>query len=206
MITPFGIERRLDLPHHCERSGVLPTSKQSALELTHAMFGGIRAAEACDNPVHDLVHRIPAIEKGLLIGADWLRHVEVDVAVTEVAEGDHPGPWLEDLHRRRRLPDQRWHKPNRDRDVVLDRTAFLALRVGQAMQLPEVRAMLERGGDRSVFNDALLERRLERAGEGFVKAARCLGGRFDQNVPVVGAAQWSARAAVPNSGCRMRCD
>src|ERR1700722_20601277 len=104
---PVRIERRLDLPHHCERSRVLPTSKQSALELTHAMFGGIRAAEARDDFVYDLVHRIPAVEKGLLIGADWLRHVEVDVAVAEVAEGDHPGAWLEGLHRRRRLPDQR---------------------------------------------------------------------------------------------------
>ena len=77
--------------------------------------------------------------------------------------------------------------------------AFLALRVGQALaQLPEVRALLERGGDRGVLDDALLERRLERAGEGFVEPARRLRGRLDENVPVVGAAQRSARAAVSN--------
>ena len=170
---PVRVERRLDLAHHGERSGVLPAREQSALELTHAVFGGIRAAEARDDSVHDLVHRVPAIEKGLLVGADRLRHVEVDIAVAEMAEGDDAGPRLEGFDRRRRLPDQGRHEADRDGHVVLDRAALLALRVRQALaQLPEIRALLERGGDRSVLDDARLERRLERAGEGFVESAR----------------------------------
>src|SRR5580700_3743768 len=78
---PVRVERGLDLAHHRERSGILPTSKESALELTHAVLGRIGAAEARDDSVHDLVHRVPAIEKGLPIAADRLRHVEVDIAV-----------------------------------------------------------------------------------------------------------------------------
>ena len=59
------------------------------------MLGGIRAAEARDDFVHNLVHPIPTIQKSLLVPGDRLRHVEVDVAVAEVAEGDHAGPWRE---------------------------------------------------------------------------------------------------------------
>ena len=99
----------------------------------------------------------------------------MDIAVAEVAEGDHAGARLEGLDRGRRLPDQGRHESDRNGHVVLDRAAFLALRVGQAFaQLPEVGALLERGGDRSVLNDALLERRFERAGEGVVESARSL--------------------------------
>ena len=174
-ITPFGSSAALIWRITAEGGRVLPTGEEPALELTHAVLGRIGAAEARDDSVHDLVHRIPAIEKSLLIGADRLRHVEVDIAVAEMAEGDHPGSRLEGLDCGRRLPDQRRHESNRDGHVVLDRSAFLALRVGQALtQLPEVRSLFERSGNRSVLDDALLERRLECAGESVVESAWAL--------------------------------
>ena len=85
-------------------------------------------------------------------------------------------------------------RPTSTETSCLIEPPFLALRLGQALaQLPEGRALLERGGDRGVLDDALLERRLERAGEGFVESALRLGGRFDQHEPVVCASS-GARA------------
>ena len=121
----------------------------------------------------------------------------MDVAVAEMAEGDHARARRERFDRGGRLPDQSRHEADLDRDVMLDRRAFLALRLGQALaQLPERRPLVERGGNRGVLNDVLLERRLERACEGFFEPARRLGGRLDKNGPVVPAAQRRARAAV----------
>jgi hypothetical protein len=78
---------------------------------------------------------------------------------------------------------------------VLDRAALLALRLGQALaQLPEGRALLERGRDRGVLDDVIVQRRLESAGEGLVESGRRLGGDFDQNIPVVRAVERRARA------------
>ena len=194
---PVGIERRLDLAHRRQGPGVLQSGEKVALEPAHAVLGGIRAAEARDDGVHDLVHRLPAIEEGLAVGADRLRHVEMDVAVAEMAEGDDARAGREGFDRGRRLLDQGGHEADRDRDVVLDRGALLALRLGQALaQTPKRRPLIERGGDRGVLNDVLIERRLESARQGFVEPARRLGGRLHENVPVVPAAQRRARAAV----------
>src|SRR5271166_3721856 len=87
---PVRIERGLDLAHHRKGGRILPAGEQAALELTDAMLGRIGAAEASDDSVNDLVHRIPAVEKSLPVCADRLRDIEMDVAVAEMAEGDHP--------------------------------------------------------------------------------------------------------------------
>ncbi len=155
-ITPFGSSAALIWRITASETGILPSREQRALELANAVLGGVRAAEARDDSVHDLVHRLPGIEKGLLVGADRLRHVEVDVAVAEVAEGDHAGPGANASTAGVASLINVGTRPTSTGDVVLDRTAFFALRIGQALaQLPEVRALLERGGDRGVLDDAL---------------------------------------------------
>ena len=72
--------------------------------------------------------------KACLVGADRLRHVEMDVAVAEMAEGDDAGARRESFDRRRRLADKPGTSADRDRDVVLDRPAFLDLRLGNAIR------------------------------------------------------------------------
>ena len=137
------------------------------------MLGRIGAAEAADDPVHDLVHRIPAVEKGLSVGAQRLGDVEVNIAVAEMAEGDHARPGREGLDRGRRLPDQRRHEPDLDRDVMFDRTALLDLRLGNRFaQTPKLGPLLERRSDRRILDDPVLERRLQRLGKRLVQPAR----------------------------------
>ena len=68
--------------------------------------------------------------KACAVGADRLRHVEMDVAVAEMAEGDDARAGREGFDRGRRLLDQGGNEADLDRDVVLDRGALLALRLG----------------------------------------------------------------------------
>ena len=84
-------------------------------------------------PCTTFVHRVPSRQIRALVRPDRLGHVEMDVAVAEMAEGHHPGARREGLDRPRRLVDEGGHGADRDRDVVLDRPALANLRLGDRL-------------------------------------------------------------------------
>ena len=98
------VERRLQRAHHVERDRVLGLPQQIALQLADAVFGGDRAANSRDDPVHDVVHRLPSRQEGRLVGADRLRDVEMDIAVAEWPNATTRAPGMKRLDRRASPP------------------------------------------------------------------------------------------------------
>src|ERR1700734_2287492 len=130
------IERRLQRPHDVESDGILRFFQQLALKLTDSMFGGNRAMELRDNAMHDVVHRLPLREKRLLVGADRLGHVEMDVAVAKMTERHDARIRHKDLYGLARAREELGRCADRHADVVFDRAALkpLHLREGFAQK------------------------------------------------------------------------
>src|ERR1700730_16858396 len=145
--------------------------------------------------MNDGVDLVPAGQKRLPIGADGLRDIAMNIAVAEVAEGSEPRAW-DRCHRRTRGFFQK-SRDIRDgnADVMLDRAAFMALGVRQKFaQLPEIFALIERGGDRRILDDMFLARRFEEREQSRGKPLPALRTQFEQHVPSVFAGQNLARA------------
>ena len=84
------------------------------------MFGRDRSAHGQGQLVHGVGHAFPLIEEMLLVGANRLRHVEMHVAVAEMAERNRAAAGNQFLDKCGCLADELRHLGNRHGDVVLD--------------------------------------------------------------------------------------
>src|SRR5262249_14327010 len=95
--------------------------------------------------MNDGVDLIPAGQKGVFVGADGLRNIAMNIAVTGMTEGNEPGTRESRCHRALGLIEKRGNGGDRHADVMLDRAAFEALSIRQEFaKLPEVGALFER--------------------------------------------------------------
>ena len=148
------------------------------------MLGGNRAAHLRDDGVDDGICLVPARQKGLLVGADRLRDVVVNVAVAQMAEGHRPGARHGLRNGCARRGDEVRHARDGHRDIVLDRAAFQLLHVGhQFAQAPEISGLLERACQRGVFDQAVAQCHLKQAQQ--ARASFRLRGELDQHIPVM---------------------
>ena len=91
------------------------------------MLGRDRAGIARNDCVHDIVDLMPACQKGVFVGADRLRDVEMDVAVAEMAEGKDARAGECRLDRGSCVLDELRNGGDWHRYVVLDRAALMLL-------------------------------------------------------------------------------
>ena len=75
------------------------------------------------------VELVPARKKGGFVGADWLRHIGVDIAVAQMTEGHWARAGNSRLHRLRHFIEKGRHVGDWHGHVVLDRSAFVLLEI-----------------------------------------------------------------------------
>src|SRR5207244_10726166 len=116
-----------------------------------------RSVELSDDLMDTGIHRAPLREEFRLVGADRLAHVEMHVAVAEMAERYRTAARNERLDRRARRLDEFRHRRDRNRDVVLDRPSLGALRLAdEVAQVPERLCLLDAGRDRRIGEEPAL--------------------------------------------------
>ncbi len=151
---------------------------------------------------------LPAREIGERVRADRLAHVEMDVAVAEMAERDRPRARHERFDRGARLRDEVRHGRDRHGDVVLDRAALEFLRLGNELaQTPERVALLDALGDGRVARRRRARSRRRARPRArprrLVARARL---ELDQHIPGIGVPPAGragpARGAIANSSGR----
>src|SRR5579862_5643407 len=115
------------------------------------MLGRARPAIFFYYGEHDFIDVTPAREKFGLVGADWLRHVVVDIAVAKMTERHRSAARNKGDDGRVRLLDEGRDRGDWDGDVLLDRTAGEPLHFAeQFADAPECLALLDTVGDGGV--------------------------------------------------------
>src|SRR6185312_16240032 len=88
----LGVKGRLDPPHQGDLDRAANQRQEIALQLADAVFGRDGPAELGDNAVHHSIDLAPALEERVAVHPWRLAHIEVDIAVAEMAEGKGPRP------------------------------------------------------------------------------------------------------------------
>src|SRR4051812_2863673 len=132
------IERALEQPHHVDLDRRFVVHELADFAPADAVLGRDAAVHPRDDVVHDAVDLFPAGEEGLALGpllrlARGLAHVEMDIAVADMAESDRPDAGYGALHGGGRFGDERGDRGYRHRDVVLDAAALGLLRFRDAV-------------------------------------------------------------------------
>src|SRR3546814_603082 len=124
-------------------------------------------------------------EVGRAFGALRLRQVEMNVAVSYVAEGHRADARHHRLDQRRGARDELRHAGDGHRDVVLDGAALELLRFDDAFaDGPEGRGLALAGGQRRVAHRAVLDGGGEELLQALAqRAVGAAGGELDQHVP-----------------------
>src|ERR1700722_9491589 len=82
------IERALQVPHHREFNRVRTPRKFRRLEPADSMFGADAAAETVHQIEDGMLERGATLQECRFVGAGTLAHVEMQIAVAQVAVAD----------------------------------------------------------------------------------------------------------------------
>src|SRR5262249_28765350 len=117
-----------------------------------------RAAVFLHHREHGGVDLVPTREELLLIGADRLIDIVVNVAIAEMAEGQRPRPGNERGHRSVGVTDESRRGGDRDGNIVLDRAAGEALHLAEHFAYaPKRLALFDAVGDGGVAYEPALQ-------------------------------------------------
>src|SRR5215467_2183479 len=84
------VEQALEALHQIERHRILHARQQIALHHADAVLGRNRAAVFLHHREDQCIHFVPALEECILVGADRLIDVVMDIAVAEMTEWQRP--------------------------------------------------------------------------------------------------------------------
>src|SRR5882724_7183567 len=123
------IECALDRAHGVELDAAAVVGEFVDLELSDAVLGRDRAAIGHDDIVDGPADGLAVRHEALLVPARRRLTVEVNIAVTDMAERYRPALRQRLLHRLKSLLHEGGDLAHRHRDVMLDRRALALLRL-----------------------------------------------------------------------------
>jgi len=178
----FGVEGGFECPHQVQFHLGFVADEIFALELADAVLGAEAALHVHGQIVDEAVEVPPLAEEGLLVHANGLAQVEMNVAVAQVAEGASADAGEFAFDHRRRPGDEFGDLRHRHRDVVLDGATLVFLGLGDGLpETPQLPCLGSAGGDDCIIQEAVVESGAKDRFQGIAEA-RAGTGQLDESV------------------------